>query len=48
MAQDYVKAREWYEKGAAAGDATTINNLGVLYGNGRGVAQDFDKARVCY
>ena len=45
MAQDYAKAREWYEKAAGKGDATAMRNLGALYYNGYGVAQDYAKAR---
>jgi len=43
--QDQTKAREWYEKAAAAGDAGAMRNLGVLYADGQGVAQDYPKAR---
>ena len=31
VAQDYAKAREWYEKAAAKGDALAMTNLGLLY-----------------
>ena len=31
VAQDYAKAREWYEKAAANGNAIAMNNLGTLY-----------------
>ena len=48
MAQDYVKAREWYEKAADKGDASAMVNLGLLYENGQGVAQDYAKAREWY
>jgi TPR repeat protein len=48
VAQDYVKAREWYEKAAGKGDATSMGNLGWLYYNGDGVAQDYAKAREWY
>ena len=48
MAQDYAKAREWYEKAAAKGDASAMFNLGSLYKNGHGVAQDYAKAREWY
>jgi predicted Zn-dependent protease len=44
-AQDYGKAREWFEKAAERGDARGMHNLGVLYENGYGVAQDYGKAR---
>jgi TPR repeat protein len=43
--QDYAKAREWHEKAAAAGSAFSMNELGVLYVNGFGVAPDDAKAR---
>ena len=83
VAQDYAKAREWYEKAADKGDATpcstsacftttvrawrrttprrasgtrrppqgqrdAMRNLGLLYENGQGVAQDYAKAREWY
>jgi TPR repeat protein len=44
-AQDYTKAREWYEKAADKGDATALGNLGRLYDTGLGVTQDYTKAR---
>lgn len=43
--QDYVKAREWYEKAASTGYGLSMNQLGVLYINGWGVAADVAKAR---
>ena len=45
VAQDYAKAREWFEKAADKGDATAMANLGLLYDNGQGVTQDYAKAR---
>ena len=48
IAQDYVRAREWYEKAAANGNAIAMNNLGTLYAYGHGVAQDYAKAREWY
>ena len=43
MAQDYAKAREWYEKAADKGDANAMFNLGLLYqqwsGRGAGLRQ---------
>ena len=45
VAQDYAKAREWSEKGAAKGYVDAMVDLGLLYGNGQGVAQDYAKAR---
>jgi TPR repeat protein len=48
VAQDYAKAREWYEKAADKGNAEAMNNLGWLYRNGHGVTQDYAKAREWY
>ncbi len=48
VAQNYAKAREWYEKAAAKGDAIAMSNLGGLYADGFGVAQDYAKAREWY
>ena len=44
VAQDYVKAAEWYKLSALQGDAAAQANLGMLYDNGRGVAQDYVEA----
>jgi len=50
MAQDYAKAREWYEKAAdRSNDEVAMLYLGHLYHNGGwGVAQDYAKAREWY
>jgi uncharacterized protein len=48
VANDYDKAREWFEKAADKGDAGAMFNLGRLYANGYGVAKDYDKAREWY
>ena len=48
VAQDYAKAREWYEKAADKGNTDAMFDLGVLYENGQGVAQDYAKAREWY
>jgi TPR repeat protein len=45
VAQDYAKAREWFEKAAHKGDERAMVELGVLYQSGFGVAQDYAKAR---
>ena len=45
---DAVKAREWYEKAAAAGSAPAMNQLGVSYHNGEGFAKDPVAARTWY
>ncbi|MGO9741139.1 MAG: hypothetical protein ACLPN5_06425, partial [Roseiarcus sp.] len=47
-AQDFTKAREWSEKGAAARDAMSMGNLGILYDGGHGVPQDYATAREWY
>ena len=48
VAQDYGKAREWFEKAAAKDNSDAMNNLGGLYDNGEGVARDYRKAREWY
>lgn len=45
---DYVNAREYFEKAAALGNSEGINNLGTLYFYGYGVDQDYTKALVYY
>ena len=42
--QDYVQARQWYEKAALQGDASAQLHLGVLYENGNGVPKDYQLA----
>ena len=46
--QDYQRAREWYEKSAAAGNGSGMNQLGWIYANGLGVAKDLARAREWY
>jgi hypothetical protein len=48
VAQDYIKAREWYEKAADKGNASAMFNLALLYEGGQGVAQDYAKAHEWY
>jgi Caspase domain/Sel1 repeat len=48
VAQDYAKAREWYEKAADKGDANAMGSVGALYYKGEGVARDYAKAREWY
>ena len=54
--QEKVTTKTWYkatldaslplvQKAATAGDIDAMNNLGVRYQNGQGVAQNYDKAR---
>jgi TPR repeat protein len=45
VAQDYAKAREWYEKAAAKDNANAMYELGQIYSEGFGVPQDYAKAR---
>jgi len=46
--QDYVQARQCWEKAAAQGNAHAQANLGILYNNGQGVPQDYAQARQWY
>jgi TPR repeat protein len=46
--KDYLLARQLYEKAAAAGEAGSMNNLGILFLNGQGVPKDFVEAREWY
>ena len=48
VTQDYAKAMENYEKAAALDNASAMNRIGVLYGEGKGVEQDSNKAREYY
>lgn len=41
---DDEKAFEWFSKAAGQGHATAHYNLSTCYGNGRGVAQNYEKA----
>lgn len=45
---EYEKAKEWYEKAAAAGCAWSWCNLGYIYGLGRLGVRDDEKAFYCY
>ena len=44
MDQDYALAAEYYEKGIETGDLTSSYYLGMLYLQGLGVEQDYEKA----
>ena len=48
MSQDYVKARQWWEKAAAQGSASAQNDLGLVYANGLGGPQDLVQAHMWY
>jgi TPR repeat protein len=46
--KDYIRARRLYEQAASLGSAAGMNNLGVLYDQGNGVAKDPAEARKWY
>jgi TPR repeat protein len=46
VAQDYGKAREWFQKAADAGDTDGMNDSGVLYDNGQGVTKNTARRRI--
>jgi TPR repeat protein/formylglycine-generating enzyme required for sulfatase activity len=46
--KDFAKALPLLQKSADEGNATAMNNLGTLYGDGKGVARDYGKAREWY
>jgi len=43
--QDYLLARQWWERAAAQGDVMAQSALGELYADGLGGAQDYTRAR---
>ena len=45
VAQDYTKARGWYEQAAAQGHVGATLNLGLMYVRGQGTPQDDAKTR---
>ena len=46
--QDYLKARQWYEKAANQGYAQAQFNLGVIYYHGKGVRQNIATAKELF
>ncbi len=48
VAQDFAKAREWYAKAMANGNADALARMGLLYEFGLGVEKSFDKAAEYY
>jgi TPR repeat protein len=46
--KDYQLARQLYDKAATAGEPGSMNNLGILFFNGLGVAKDFVEAHEWY
>ena len=47
-ARDYTMAKQWWERAAAKDYAPAMKNIGQLYKNGEGVAQDSAKAKYWY
>ncbi|MDR0812345.1 MAG: sel1 repeat family protein [Paludibacter sp.] len=45
---DYVQAYEWWLKAADQGNLSAQGNIGVMYHNGKGVAQDYQEAVKWY
>ena len=43
--QNYQESVKWYQKAAKQGHAKAQFNLGVMYANGKGVKQDYAKAK---
>ena len=48
VAQDFTKAREWWELAAAQGYSMAQCNLGHMHRDGQGGPQDFTRARELY
>lgn len=46
--QDYQRGRQWFEKGAGAGNSNAMNSLGYLYAKGLEVSQNYRQARQWY
>lgn len=45
---DYNQAAEWFKKASEKGCTRSLNNLGICYEFGRGVAKDRDQAFLLY
>ena len=45
MAADYAQALRWYRLAAEQAQGTAINNLGIMYLEGKGVAKDVEEAK---
>ena len=44
MPQDYLQARDWFQKAADLGFAPAQYNLAIMYRDGQGIAQDYTQA----
>ena len=45
---DFVQARQWWDKAAAAGNADAMRDLGSLYREGKGVRKDEARAQQLF
>jgi len=48
VTQSYPQAVTWYRKGADAGSAHAMANMGYMYENGYGVGKDLQQALAWY
>ena len=48
ISQDYVHARQWYEKAISLGESGAMVNLGNIYLAGLGVPRDYAQALQLY
>ena len=48
MPQDYAAAVSWYRKAADQGNAKAQFNLGLMYGNGQGVPQNYVQGHMWF
>ncbi|ACA56721.1 hypothetical protein FDC45_02065 [Clostridium botulinum] len=46
--QNYKEAMYWYKKASEKGNSTSMNNIGLMYYEGKGVEQDYKKAMYWY
>ncbi|NFS06722.1 hypothetical protein FDE99_02870 [Clostridium botulinum] len=46
--QNYKEAMYWYKKASEKGNSTSMNKIGVMYYEGKGVEQDYKKAMYWY
>ena len=46
--EDYMEAAKWYRKAAEQEIASALNNLGVMYQNGKGMTEDYIQSYAWY
>ncbi len=46
--QNYKEAMYWYKEASEKGNSTSMNNIGLMYYEGKGVEQDYKKAMYWY